>query len=253
MNRRLLDLQEQLNRSAVASSSMPPVASSIEPDRDVALLIRHNRLKIDALRRALGPEIDCLSWDDLSLLRYVLSFQDVDDAAEAIRKAISWRHENKVGGCMDDCGVNRPRNAGAAGKGCSQRASRLPRKDREFGRVGLSQKGAERRRASAGDASLAVRLAAAAAASEAGRAGGVAQLSQRAGLQVTSKPPQDQAFRPDTKIAREVDRITRKTGRLTKLVRVNDLVNLNLLNQDRGLREKETPVSVFDHLKIRIF
>jgi hypothetical protein len=99
VNRRLMDLQEQLNRTAVAASSSPALAGGaplIEPDRDVALLIRQNRAKIDDLRSVLGAEIDCLSWDDLALLRYVLSFKDIDDAAEAVRKAISWRHENKV-------------------------------------------------------------------------------------------------------------------------------------------------------------
>ncbi len=75
----MLDLQEQISRfdenlstsnSSNNSSNVAVVVSPIEPDRDVALLIRTNREMIDNLRLVLGTEID-FAWDDLMLLRFV--------------------------------------------------------------------------------------------------------------------------------------------------------------------------------------
>jgi hypothetical protein len=79
-----LDLQEQISRFdenlTISNSSnnssnigVVSVVSHIEPDRDVALLIRTNREMIDNLRLVLGNDID-FAWDDLMLLRFVCLF-----------------------------------------------------------------------------------------------------------------------------------------------------------------------------------
>ncbi len=63
-----------------------------EPEREVALLLAKHRDGLARLRELVGPLLTRPEQDDIFLLRYLLSF-DVDAAADAIRWAVVWRAE----------------------------------------------------------------------------------------------------------------------------------------------------------------
>jgi hypothetical protein len=63
-----------------------------EPERDVALLLAKHHDSIAKLREQVAPLLTRAEHDDIFLLRYLLSF-DLSAAAEAIRWAVAWRAE----------------------------------------------------------------------------------------------------------------------------------------------------------------
>jgi hypothetical protein len=146
----------------------------------------------------LGVEIDD-THDDLVLLRYILSFKQVEEAVDAIRKAIAWRAENKE--LLDK--VTRGEQVP-----CRAMISRYAVSD--YHKKGLAD--------------------------------GSPLLVTRASL--CDLPTLISHVKGDELVSwlnwlnefayRECDRVTRETGRLTKVIRVNDLANAPLLNQDRG-------------------
>ncbi len=194
VNRRLMELQDRLSESQQEKG----VAPKIEPERDVALLTAQHREEIDLLRKELGAEID-KSFDDLVLLRYILSFKQVGEAAEAIRKAIAWRLENKDLLDRVTRGEQLPCRAAIARYAIS-----------DYHRTGLAD----------GSPLLVTRAA----------------LCDLSSLIANVKLDDLVAWLNflNEQAYREVDRVTRQTGRLTKVIRVNDLANAPLLNQDRG-------------------
>lgn len=66
---------------------MPPNLGA--PPQSIDALLAEHAAAIAALRAALGAELPA-HWDDLFLLRYVLSFAEAERAA-AVRKALAWR------------------------------------------------------------------------------------------------------------------------------------------------------------------
>ena len=146
----------------------------------------------------LGVEID-ESYDDLVLLRYILSFKQVAEAAEAVRKAIAWRAENKE--LLDKV---------ARGEQLPCRAVIARYAVSDYHRKGLAD----------GSPLLVTRAA----------------LCDLPALVAHVKMDELVAWLNylNEQAYREVDRVTRQTGRLTKVIRVNDLANAPLLNQDRA-------------------
>jgi hypothetical protein len=56
------------------------------------LLAKH-KADIESLRAAVGAILPT-TWDEISLLRYVLSFPDASERQKAVRDAIAWREKN---------------------------------------------------------------------------------------------------------------------------------------------------------------
>ena len=67
---------------------------------DIATAIAEHKADIDALRTAVvetiaaAPAIDADRYDDTLLLRYILSFKDVEKAAAALVKSAEYRAKN---------------------------------------------------------------------------------------------------------------------------------------------------------------
>jgi hypothetical protein len=72
---------------------------TIQPARDVELLLSENAEAISALSAKLGPELhqaSSIPLDDLFLLRFLLSHPGVDEAEEAVRNTLEWRRSKTV-------------------------------------------------------------------------------------------------------------------------------------------------------------
>ena len=71
-------------------------------------LLLDNSVAINSLRKALGETITTLPIfiDDIWLLRYVLSFDKIDERIDAANKCIKWRNENAE--MLADAAAGRP-------------------------------------------------------------------------------------------------------------------------------------------------
>ena len=72
---------------------MASVNFASAPPRDLDLLLKENSSKISDLRRSLGPVLPH-DYDDIWLLRFVLSNPDPTKCLDAASKCIAWRSEN---------------------------------------------------------------------------------------------------------------------------------------------------------------
>jgi len=99
---------------AARAVSPPPVPPTLPPPPAPATAPARGPLddQLDAnaaalrmLRAELGAELPA-SWDDIWLLRYVLSFPDAGERVEAARKSIKWRAENAA--MLADAAAGRP-------------------------------------------------------------------------------------------------------------------------------------------------
>jgi hypothetical protein len=196
VNRQLKDLQDQLNQSLKSQGRLS--GNVIEPDRDVEQLKQRHGDTIAKVREILGAEISSKEHDDLFILRYVLSFEKPDVCAEAIRKGLAWRLENAELIAMVDRGEE---------VACRDVIKQFAISDHHPKPL----------------------------------ADGSPLLVTRAGLcdlsgllnNVKSEDLVSWLMWLNEFGYRECDRVTRETGRLTKLIRVNDMNFAGLL-QDRG-------------------
>jgi len=200
VNSELRSLKDKLAAAGAipASPTVQLVGSSIEPDRNVELLMARHRETIDKIRAELGEEINDKDHDDLFILRYVLSFKAVEPACDAIRKCLAWRSENRHILDLVDRNEQVPSRAMIASYAISDYHPK-PMAD--------------------GGPLLVTRA-------------GLCDLSSLLS-HVSMKDLVEWLMWLNEWGYRECDRVTRETGRLTKLVRVNDLNHASIL-QDRG-------------------
>lgn len=201
VRRKLVDVERRLAEGIAAGTKVSPTATTaaaIEPDRDIAKLLVHHKAEIEQIRAELGDEIDPTLHDDIFLLRFVLSMKTVAASVDGVRKCLAWRKENASLLAMVDRNEHVPCHAIIKRYAVSDHHS-TPLKD--------------------GSPLLVTRA-------------GLCDLSSLL-AHVTQAELVDWLMWLNEHAFRECDQITRKTGRLTKLVRVNDMMGASLM-QDRG-------------------
>jgi hypothetical protein len=193
MKRKLAEMERRIAEGGVAGTAALPIVTAIEPDRDVAKLLVKHKSEIEQMASKLGPEIDPKVHDEIFLLRFILSFKEVDLAVDAVRKCIAWRTEN---------------------------AALLQLVDRKECVVAHER----------------IAKYAVSAYHSKPLADGSPLLVTRAGIcdltslleNVTQAELVDWLMWLNETAHRECDRITRETGRITKVVRVNDMAGASL-------------------------
>jgi hypothetical protein len=86
-------------------------AAALAPPSDLDALLTEHAAAIAALRTSLGSALPA-TWDDLWLLRFVLSNPAVDMRVTKALAAIKWRHENAA--MLADAAAGRPHELTAA-------------------------------------------------------------------------------------------------------------------------------------------
>lgn len=77
----------------------------MEPPAPLDHLLEKHRADIESLRSAVGPALP-VSWDEISLLRYCLSFPDATERLSALRAGLAWREKNAA--MLADAAAGRP-------------------------------------------------------------------------------------------------------------------------------------------------
>lgn len=77
----------------------------MEPPAPLEPLLAKHRADVEALRGAIGSALPA-SWDEISLLRYCLSFPDATERLTAVKSALAWREKNST--MLADVAAGRP-------------------------------------------------------------------------------------------------------------------------------------------------
>lgn len=81
---------------------------------DIDELLVENKDEIAKLRKLLGSDLpkettEFPYYDDIFLLRYILSFVKAEDSVERVKKTIAWRNDPKFKGMFEACGTDEGR------------------------------------------------------------------------------------------------------------------------------------------------